>query len=164
MTSARSKPVPTPADQRASAAEVIPVGARVGTVVALDEGAVPRVDFPGNPHGPLVAMLALSAADAERLARRWQDTEVLIVFASQDIRQPVITGLIRRSLEDPLYELGEWEGFRELTVRSQEELTLQCGEARIVLRRDGKVLIVGKEILSRARERHRIRGATVEVN
>jgi hypothetical protein len=164
MKNATSKTVPAPAGVRPAASDPILLGARVGTVVALDEGAVPRIDFPGNPHGPLVARLALSAADAERLARQWKDAEVLIVFASQDIRQPVITGLVRHSLEDPLYQVADWEGFRQLFLRAQEELTLQCGEAKIVLRRDGKVVILGKEILSRARQRQRIRGATVDIN
>jgi hypothetical protein len=141
MKNAASKPLPAPADVHSSVNDPIPLGARVGTIVALDDGAVPRIDFPGNPHGPLVARLALSAADAERLARQWKDTEVLIVFASQDIRQPVITGLVRDSLEDPLYHIADWEGFSQLFLRAEDELILQCGEAKIVLRRDGKVTI-----------------------
>jgi len=135
----------------------------VGVVVALDEG-VPRVDFPGNQSGPIVARLALSAIDGDRLAQQWKDTEVLLVFADNDRQRPVITGLVRSSLDDPLYQTAEWEGFKHLFLRAQEELVLQCGDARIVLRRDGKLTIIGKEILSRALARHRIRGATVDIN
>jgi hypothetical protein len=164
MDNAAAKSVPTQKNGGSAADDTIPLGARVGTIVAMDDGTVPHIDFPGNPHGPLIARLALSAADAERLARQWKDTEVLIVFASQDIKQPVITGLVRDSLEDPLYQVADWEGFQQLFLRSQEELTLQCGEAKIILRRDGKVVIVGKEILSRAKGRHRIKGATVDIN
>jgi len=156
--------VRVPTDVLVAASDSISVDARVGRVVALDEGAVPRIDFPGNPYGPLVARVALSAADSERLARHWKDTEVLIVFASQDIRQPVITGVVRHSLDDPLYQVADWDGFRQLLLTAQDELILQCGDAKIVLRRNGKVSIVGKEILSRALERHRIRGATVDIN
>jgi hypothetical protein len=146
------------------APDLAPVGARIGRIVALDEGAVPRIDFEGNPHGPLVARIALSTADADRLSAQWKDAEVLIVFASQDLRQPLITGLVRHSFDDPMHQIADWNGFRQLFLRAQEELTLQCGDAKIVLRRDGKVTIVGKEILSRAQDRHRIRGATVDIN
>jgi len=61
-------------------------------------------------------------------------------------------------------ESPDWDGFRRLLLKAEEELVLQCGDARIVLRRDGKLTIIGKEILSRARQRHRIRGATVDIN
>jgi len=151
------------AQARSTDGAPIPLGARVARLVSVDEGR-PQVDFPGNPHGPLAARIALSSADADRLARQWQDTDVLLVFADQDMRQPIITGMVRDTLDDPLYQLADWEGFRQLFLRAREELTLQCGEAKIVLRQNGKVTIVGQEILSRAKERHRIRGATVDIN
>ena len=164
MKSAGLKLVLAPTAVQSPSNDPIPVLARVARVVALDERGVPCIDFPGNLDGPQVAKLALSAVDAERLARHWQDTEVLIVFAGEDIRQPVITGLVRNSLKDIAYEMQDWEGFRQLVLKAEEELVLQCGDAKIVLRRDGKLTIVGKEILSRALERHRIRGATVAIN
>jgi hypothetical protein len=164
MKSAALKLVSVSTDLRANASDPLLDHACIGRVVAVDDGAVPRIDFPGNPHGPLVARLALSAADTERLATQWQDREVLIVFVGQDTRQPVITGLLRTSFDDVAREMVDWEGFRHLLFKAEEELVLQCGEAKIVLRRDGKLTIVGKQILSRALERHRIRGATVDIN
>lgn len=141
-----------------------PPGARIGRIVSVTEGGIAHIDFPGNPHGAMAAKLALSAADADHLARAWKDTDVLILFANQDLSQPVVTGMVRDSLDDPLYQISDWEGFRQLILRAQEELTLECGDSRIVLRRDGKVTIVGREILSRAQGRHRIRGASVDIN
>ena len=157
------KLVPCPADEGS------PVGDRrphacVGAVVAVNESSVPLVDYPGNKNGPLCARLALSLADAERLAKAWQSSQVLLVFVNGDERLPVITGLVQESFDDPAYQVADWEGFRQLFLRAEEELVLQCGDAKIVLRRDGKLTIVGKEILSRAVERHRIRGATVDIN
>ena len=135
----------------------------IGRVVRLDEARIPVVDFPGNTHGPTPARLALPSADADLLARRWEHTDVLIVFVDDEISRPVIIGLVRESLDDPSYT-ADWEGFKQLLLKAEEELVLQCGDARIVLRRDGKLTILGKEILSRARQRHRIRGATVAIN
>ncbi len=141
-----------------------PLGARVGKVVSVTPEGVPLVDFPGNPHGPLAARLALAASDGERLSRCWAEVEVLIVFADLDMRQPLLTGIIRHSLDEVQQHVTDWEGFRQLCLRAQEELTMECGDARITLRRDGKVVIVGREILSRAQGSHRIRGATVDIN
>jgi hypothetical protein len=165
MKNSATKPAPTATLDAVSAPVVsAPLGARIGRIVAVTESGIAHIDFPGNPHGAMAAKLALSSADADRLWRAWKDTDVLIVFANQDLRQPVITGMVRNSLDDPLYQISNWEGFRQLTLRAQEELTIECGDSRIVLRRDGKVTIVGKEILSRALERHRIRGASVDIN
>mgnify|MGYP003703673193 CR=1 FL=1 len=141
-----------------------PLGARVGRVVAVGPDGVPQVDFPGNPHGPLAARLALSAADADRLSGTWAQSEVLLVFADHDMLQPLITGLVRQTFDEAQQHVTDWEGFRELCLRAREALTLECGDARITLRQDGKVVIVGRDILSRAQGPHRIRGATVDIN
>jgi hypothetical protein len=143
-------------------AEPLPLGARVGRIVGLDETTVPQVDFPGNPHGPLAARVALSPAQAERLVQEWQSLEVLLVFANQDVRQPVVSGLVTRTLREA-YDRDEQQQPRQLVLRASEELVLECGDAKIALR-DGKIVIIGREILSRAQERHRIRGATVAIN
>lgn len=165
MNTLPKRPHPHPSTpQPAASTEAIPVGARIGRVVALADGGVPMIEFSGNPHGPLPARLALALADGDRLAAQWQDTEVLIVFIGQDLRQPVITGLLSTGLDDAMYRREDWDGFRALNLRAREELTLRCGDAKIVLQQDGKITIVGKNILARAFERHRIRGATVEIN
>ena len=44
------------------------------------------------------------------------------------------------------------------------ELELRCGPARIVLTRDGEVIVRGVNITSRAAASHRIRGASVQIN
>jgi hypothetical protein len=153
-----------PAAEPASVVESRAPHACIGRIVTVDANSVPHVDFESNDAGPIAARLALSSADADRLARNWHQMEVLIVFADGDARQPVITGLVRNALDDPLYQIADWEGFRQLLLRAEEELVLECGDARIVLRRDGKLTIVGREILSRAAQRHCIRGATIDIN
>lgn len=136
----------------------------VGTLVEVDTAGVPRVNYPGNTRGVLVARVALAGADAARLAAQSNPSHVLIAFADADERQPVIVGVVRDTLADSSGEVTDWEGLRTLVLKAKDELILQCGDARIVLRRDGKLTVVGKEIVSRATGRHRIRGATVDIN
>lgn len=51
-----------------------------------------------------------------------------------------------------------------LVLEAKKGLTLQCGEGSITLRGDGKVLIKGKELVSRAEGVNRVKGAAVAIN
>lgn len=52
----------------------------------------------------------------------------------------------------------------ELVVEAKQQLTLKCGEGSITLRGDGKVLIQGKDLISRAQRTNRIKGGSVAIN
>jgi hypothetical protein len=49
-------------------------------------------------------------------------------------------------------------------VAAAESISLSCGASAIELRRDGKVLIRGKDIVSRADRVQRIKGGSVSIN
>lgn len=49
-------------------------------------------------------------------------------------------------------------------VEAGQRLELRCGDARIVLSADGKVLIHGMQVVSRAEGQNRIRGGSVQIN
>lgn len=51
-----------------------------------------------------------------------------------------------------------------LELQAKEAIELRCGDACIALEQDGRVVIRGNEILSRARGQHRIRGACIKLN
>jgi hypothetical protein len=51
-----------------------------------------------------------------------------------------------------------------VTITAKRELTLQCGEAAITLRHDGKVLTRAVDIAAVAKRRHRIKGGSVDIN
>lgn len=82
------------------------------------------------------------------------DTVMLYVFGSS---RAVILGRL-----GPSAKAGELSD--SLVIEANKSLTLQCGEGSITLRRDGRILIKGKEIVSRAEETNRIRGASVTIN
>ena len=145
-----------------AAAPVAPLGVRIGRIVALDDNLAPLVDYPGNTQGPVAARLALGIREAGRLSEEWSTAEVLIAFADQDMRQPVITGVVSDTL--PAACAPDLEPAHRLLLQAADEIVLQCGDARIVLRRDGKLFIAGQEIVSRALRTHRIRGGTVSIN
>jgi hypothetical protein len=57
----------------------------------------------------------------------------------------------------------EVDGAR-VEIAAAEELVLRCGEASITLTREGKVIVHGVYVSSRATGVHRIQGGTVEIN
>jgi hypothetical protein len=52
----------------------------------------------------------------------------------------------------------------ELVLEATDSLTLKCGEGSITLRRDGKILIKGTDLVSHAKRMNRIRGGGVAIN
>ena len=55
-------------------------------------------------------------------------------------------------------------GHRRLHFEASDEIRLTCGKSSLVLRRDGTIVVRGVNIVSRALQSHKIRGATVSVN
>ena len=53
---------------------------------------------------------------------------------------------------------------KRVTIEAEQEVLLKCGQGSIQIRSDGRIIIKGTEILSRASGRQRIRGASVNLN
>jgi hypothetical protein len=52
----------------------------------------------------------------------------------------------------------------ELVLEAKKSLTIKCGQGSIVLRKDGKILIKGKDLVAHAQRVNRIKGGTVLIN
>ena len=51
-----------------------------------------------------------------------------------------------------------------VALEAAETLTLKCGDGSVELRKDGKVLIKGKDLVSHAKRVNRIKGGSVAIN
>ncbi|MEK6750498.1 MAG: hypothetical protein AABY83_15065 [Pseudomonadota bacterium] len=49
-------------------------------------------------------------------------------------------------------------------IKADKGLVIECGEGTIIITQDGKLQIKGKEITSRARGMHKIKGAGINLN
>jgi hypothetical protein len=133
------------------------------------EGHVATVDYPENPHGPLPARSTVELSVLRTAERR----EVLLVFEGERSDAPIIVGIMQveaacdkvkdRPTEEHPMSHAALEG-RRVTLEGQDEIVLRCGEASITLRRNGRVVIRGSYLESRARGVNRIRGGSVQVN
>ncbi len=140
------------------------VGAVVGTLVAHDrDGLV--VDFPDNPDGPVRARLALPLG-AEQIARALEDRSgVVLMFEHGDPAQPLVVGLVQpvRPPQPADAAVAHVDGKRVELV-AQDEIVLRCGTASITMRRNGRIVIRGTYVETRASGVNRIRGGSVAIN
>jgi hypothetical protein len=140
----------------------VAAGARTGRLVRIDVEGRCYVDFPGNAAGPVAAKLALTDTATAELLSYPRGTEVLLVFEDNDFTRPVIIGRVRDRLPQTGIEI-HIRG-RRFAVETDEEIELRCGDAKLRISRDGKVVVLGNEVVSRARRENKIRGGTVNIN
>jgi hypothetical protein len=129
----------------------------VGTVVGVEPGGVPVVDFDENPLGPLRARTVVPITP-DHLG-----CDVVLMFAGGDGGAPVVMGVLQPGPADAALPAAEVDGER-ITLTAAREIVLRCGDASITLTRAGKVLIRGEYVLTHAGGVNRVRGGSVQIN
>ena len=138
------------------------IGAQRGRVVRIDSDGRLFVDFPGNLTGPVHAKLAVSAMELAEVVESAEPTEILLVFENNDPALPIIVGTVRDRLPSDGIEI--YIRGRRITVDAGAEIELRCGDGKVRITRDGKVVVLGNDVVSRARRQNRIKGGTVNIN
>lgn len=122
----------------------------------IDAEGRPLVDWSGNTSGaPQPARFLAHVLDGHRPGHA-----PLAVWLDVSGAQPLILGVLATRLA-PADVVIDGE---RVVLSAARELELRCGAARIVLTRDGEVVVRGTNITSRAAASHRIRGASVQIN
>jgi hypothetical protein len=168
-TTERREEEPRPAPWETPASSEI-TGVVIGVLLALKRSGQPLVAFQGNPTShalPARSTIVLSEADMGR--------QVALMFEAGDPGKPIVIGRIENlgiapqkaagstlSGASPIVDL-DIDGER-VTLAAHHELLLRCGKASILLRSDGKIIIKGTELLSRASGLNKIKGAAVHIN
>ena len=147
------------------------VAPRVGRVSAVS--GIQGIFVEWDNAAPKEARLLAGLSRHEFAKPECRGREVLLVFELGNPDRPIIVGL----LQDPLDDLISREPREEPTVQAEvridgeriviegkSEVVLTCGEGSITLRKDGKILIKGTQLLSRATGSNRIKGGSVQIN
>lgn len=153
--------IPSPTSQGAQ-----PGALRIGRLAQVESDGSPLVLLPGA-RGPLPARTVVP------LAAHHAGRDILVAIAqSAEGGVPVVTGLLREpapavaappaSTQDPPFEI-EADGQR-VVLEARQQLVLRCGAASVTLTREGKILLRGAYVSSRASGVHRIQGGSVEIN
>jgi hypothetical protein len=147
----------------------------VGQVLEVTAQGHGLVDFPGNEMGPLRARSIVRVPPGQD-PTCLENLSVLLAFESGDATLPIILGFVRDTLCAPpapaaaMLSLppgrpqeGTVDGAR-IVFDAKEEIVLRCGKSSLTLRKDGKVVVKGAEIVSRATGANKIKGAAVKIN
>jgi hypothetical protein len=85
---------------------------------------------------------------------------VLVICLSDETGRGIIIGRLGRGIPEnkptPAQEF--------LILEATKLLRLQCGESAVELRKDGKIIVFGKDVIIRAKRSARIKGASVAIN
>jgi hypothetical protein len=95
--------------------------------------------------------------------------EVLVVFDAGRQDRPIIIGVLQGENDEALPATPTGRNSTQspeerLLIEAVTELVLKCGAGSITLRRDGKIVLRGTHLLSRASGPIRIKGGHVEIN
>jgi hypothetical protein len=149
-------------------------GFRVGWIVRVTPEGKALVDFLGNAQGAVEARSLLGAVAPGAAGVALEGRPVLLVFEEGDPSWPIILGIVGDRLvpEAPVVEApppvprprdGVIDGKR-IVFDAKEEIVLRCGKSSITLRKDGKVVVLGAELVSRASGTNKIKGSAVKIN
>ncbi|MDB6087523.1 MAG: hypothetical protein JWN85_307 [Gammaproteobacteria bacterium] len=166
-----------------------PAAACLGRVVSLGTGGVVNVEFPGS-GGTVAARMALPAEASQLLAAVKSNQPAVLVFENGDPALPIITGFIQppptadpaasgsrpevrdaaiepaalaAELNAPQVIEADVDGKR-IRIVAQDEIVLECGNASITLRRNGRVVIRGTYVETYSEGTNRIKGGQVRIN
>jgi len=92
-----------------------------------------------------------------------ENHEVAIMFEGGDVARPLIIGPMADSKVDIKPKAAIADGER-VVIEAENEIELRCGEAAIILTKDGRILLRGAYISSHASATQRIRGGSIQIN
>jgi len=128
----------------------------LATLVAVDEQGL-SLSYPGAPTEPQPVLATIPLAEND------VGCVLALAFIDGARERPIVIGRVRDPFEDPDAPLVVADGER-VRVEARQELVLCCGKASITLRANGRVVVRGTYVESRAQGVNRIRGGTVAIN
>lgn len=145
----------------------------VGRLVEISSDGQAMVDYQYN-HGEPVPARSIIAELPEHVNINAHRQPVLLVFENGNPNLPIIVGFINETLSNfpnnkeltlPIKrpELVTRDN-ESIVIDAEKEIELRCGKSSVILKKNGKVVIKGTEIVSRAAKANKIKGAVVNIN
>lgn len=153
-------------------------GTRLGWLIGSDTEGNFLVDYEGNSSGPLAARRTISLEPKELQDAIATRRRAVLLFENGDPRLPLVVGMEQVQSPTPLLDavleattsapaqqpLEAHVDGKRVVIEGKDEIVLQCGQASITLRRNGKVIIKGTYVESHASGTQRIKGGSVQIN
>ena len=133
-----------------------------------DEGRLLfQAEGPDSPLIPVAIGIELSDGTLVKAAR--QHRRALVVRTTDATPRWVLVGLVRDRVSTKAVtarpgtlEVG-MDG-ETLKLTAERDIVLKCGEASLTLRKDGRIILSGTNVLSSSRGPNRIKGASIALN
>lgn len=145
-------------------------GVVLGTISALLPDGSPVVMVPGSSSQVPARLAIRTTRDRLELALTLQQP-VVLQFENGDPNRPIVLGLIERVEDTGTSAVANGAQVVEVDVDGKrvrivgkDEIVLQCGEASITLRRNGRVIVRGTYIETHSDGTNRIKGGQVLIN
>ncbi|MFD9898312.1 DUF6484 domain-containing protein [Mesorhizobium sp. NPDC059025] len=132
-------------------------GVVIGIFLGFDSGA-PLVVFPGNPKETAIAARSLTELASDEIG-----AEVALLFQDGDPGRPLVVGRIVEPVRRVSLAQITRDGERVCIV-GEERIELRCGEATILMEKDGRIIIRGTYVTTQASATNRIRGGSIDLN
>lgn len=131
----------------------------LGELVELRQGR-PVVRYAGGPEAGLLARV-LGTLTPLGQALPKLPCPVMLFLEGGDPLKPVLMGLVHEQLPASGTLVLDME---RIVLQGHSEVQLRCGQASVTMRADGKVVVKGTELVSKASATNKIRGASVQIN
>ena len=138
-------------------------GVVIGILVGFTADGQPLVAYGENPKEVPVIAQTTVPLENDLIGKK-----MALLFTGGDPRQPIIIGPLLSNNQIAEHEKTSESELvidgKHLLLTAENELTLTCGEASITLKKNGKILLTGTNLLSRAKFANRIKGGSVQIN
>ena len=146
-------------------------GVVIGVLVGFSDDNAPLVVYGENPTETPVEAQTTVLLEHQHLGKK-----LALLFSGGDPLKPVIIGPMLNAADlDLRREAKQTSGGeptpvelvldgKRLVLTASNELVLKCGESSITLKKNGKILVSGTNLLSRAQFSNRIKGGSVQIN
>jgi hypothetical protein len=131
----------------------------LGELIGWRQGQ-PVVRHPGVPEDGVLARV-LGNPLPPGLPPPALPCPAMLFLEDGDALRPVLMGLVQAALPAQGTLVLEMD---RIVLQGHSEVQLRCGQASVTMRADGKVVVKGTELVSRASATNKIRGATVQIN
>ncbi len=146
---------------------------RLGQILEVSQDGRLYVTYKGNPHGLLLATCIEGLLKYDECIDNLP-MSVLLVFSDNDPYSPIIVGKIADKLSSAESVVGELNTRQKthsifadgetVVFEAEKEILLKCGKSSVTLKKNGKVIVKGTEIISRSSGRNKLKGANVSIN
>jgi hypothetical protein len=141
-------------------------GVRIGKIASIKQTGQIFVDYRDNSFGPLRARSIID------IVSEHVNKKVLLAFEGNDPKLPIIIGLIRDNAVDNVKKIKAMKDDvedihvdgKKMTFSAEKEIELRCGKSSLIMKKDGRIVIKGIQLVSRASNVNKIKGAAVRIN